>query len=438
MDQITKQESPREKDIGGQPSVSQQVGDTTLRTSSSNTPLSVSPSDSRENGEPQDLKSEPTEQVAGSTEGEDSAVKSLSTPATESPVVNDEETALAIRKLEEKRMDEKREEKRAHKRVNFDREFRSFIKQSQECIHSRYETSIKLGQTRTELVCLNKYLSIYNNTNPEEHYNYFETTYNKNRFSIIKTPRDDTWLKGKNVVVQFGEGLKMSGGEGMEEKRKQIRLMISSIYNIAVDLQNMAEKSLDGIDESFTKDAAGKDLIRTNILLLHLYRIFFYLNDNPDRDILGPIVNKLEDELGVVNKTSITTPSNNNASTTPLVGDGADNAISGGISGLFNMATGIMKKMGMEPPAGMVAPSEGEINRVISTVFNNQTTKTAIEGMLTSLKDCDNVESAVQQVMKNVTTPELLSSISNTTMEATNSVMNNKEGAPVSGVQHTG
>ena len=75
----------------------------------------------------------------------------------------------------------------------------------------------------------------------------------------------------------------------------------------------------------------------------------------------------------------------------------------GGLSGLSCMATGMMKKMGYQQPPGMKPPSEQEISTVIGTVFNNETTQTAIQSMFSSLQGCQDFGSAVQTVVKNVT-----------------------------------
>lgn len=288
------------------------------------------------------------------------------------------------------------------KKTAFDREFRSLVKQAQETINSRYGMSLEFGDSRPELICLTRYLSIYNNTEPELHYRYFETLYNRKRNDILNCMMDDRWIRTGNLVIQFGDGIKSS--KEIEEKRRQIRIMISDIFLIACDLQVQAEKALDGIDEKFAQVAGGKDLIRPSILLLHLIRIFYYLNDTSDKEALGVIVTQLEDLLGVPKKTI--TP---NDPLKPPIDIPA--ATTGGLSGLFTMATSMMQKMGYEPPPGMKPPTETEISNVISTVFNNETTQNAIQGMFSSLNGCQDFGTAIQEVVKNVTDPRTMEAI---------------------------
>ena len=298
--------------------------------------------------------------------------------------------------------------KSEYKKTSFDREFRNLIKQAQETIQARYGVSLELGETRTELVCLNRYLNIYNSMVPQEHYSYFETLYNRNRTAILNCLKDDRWIRTGRIVIQFGEGIK-----GMPERCKQIRIMLSDIFLIACDLQQSAERALDGLDEQIAQSAGGRDLIRPNILLLHLLRIFYHLNDGADKEQLGIIVTQMENELGVAKKTVGSEPWSAPVSTTATT----QGATTTGLSGLFTMATNMMEKMGYKPPAGMKPPSEGEISNVISTVFNNETTQNAIQGMFTSLQGCQDFGSAIQTVVKNVTDPSTMEAIQGSVMQ---------------------
>ena len=297
------------------------------------------------------------------------------------------------------------------KRAAFDREFKSLVKQAEETITARYGMSMEFGDVRPELVCLNRYLTIYNNpkTVPEDHYRYFETLYNRKRSDILNCLKDDRWIRTGNIVIQYGDGIRTT--REIEEKRKQVRIMLSDIFLIACDLQSQAERALDGIDEKFAQAAGGKDLIRPTILLLHLIRIFYHLNDGADKIQLGEIVSQLENDLGVTKKTVGEEPWK------VPVPNGASPAAAGGLSGLFTMATSMMEKMGYKPPPGMKPPSENEISTVISTVFNNETTQNAIQGMFSSLQGCTDFGSAVQEVVKNVTDPKTMEAIQGSVMQ---------------------
>lgn len=316
--------------------------------------------------------------------------------------------------------------KSEYKKQSFDREFRSFLKQAEETIIAKYNISIEFGNTRPELVCLKRYLSIYNNKDnlPQEHYCYFETLYNRKRSEILKCLKDDRWIRTGNVVIQFGEGVKTT--PELEERRRQVRIMVSDIFSIACDLQKQAEKRLDGIDESLANDIGGKDLIRPSILLLHLMRIFYHLNDGIDKTPLGEIVTELEDALGVTKKTVGEDPWNLPAKPIESLSTGD----SGGLSVLFTMATNMMETMGCKPPPGMKPPSEAEINNVINNVFTNKTTQDAIQGMFSSLQGSNDYGSAIQGVIKNITDPKTMEAIQGSVMQTARLVALDSESRP--------
>jgi hypothetical protein len=304
-------------------------------------------------------------------------------------------------------IDEK-EVKAEYKKQSFDREFRLLVKQAHETINARYGASMEYGEIRREAVCLNRYLSIYNSMDPTEHYTYFETLFNRKRADILNSLEDDAWIKHGKIVIQFGEGIKSS--KEIEEKRKQVRIMLSDIYLIACDLKDKEEKTLDGIDESFAQNAGGKDLIRPSILLLHLMRIFYHLNDGSVKEQLGAIVTQLENDLNVSKKTV----QEEKRATAPAQPDSA--------SSLFNMATGMMERFGLKPPPGIKAPSDADIKNAISNVFNNETTQNVIQGIVTTLQGNGDIGTTIQDVLKTVTDPK--------TMEAFQGTVQGLQGIP--------
>lgn len=289
------------------------------------------------------------------------------------------------------------------KKSSFDREFRMLIKQATEIIETRYSALIEMGQIRPEQVYLNRYLAIYNKMmTPEDHFQYVETVYNRYRVDILNTLHDDNWLRGGNVVIQFGQGVKE-----LPERCKQIRIMLTSIYQMACELQVRAEQRLEGLDERYCQGVGAKDLIRPKILLLHLFRMFYFLNDGLDKPQLGTIVTFYEDELNITKKTVGSEPWNVNLNAT-----NAANALGNGsgLSGIFTMATTMMEKLGYKPPEGIKPPSEAEITNIMTGVFSHETTQNAIQGMFSQLQGCNDFNSMVQTVVKSVADP--------TTMEA--------------------
>lgn len=287
--------------------------------------------------------------------------------------------------------------KRDQKKKFFDKEFRALFKQSQETIFAKYGASMEYGNIRQESVCLNKYLAVYNNMDPTEHYRYFETLFGQKRREILNTIQDNSWTKGSKIVIQFGQGSSVS--KELEQKRKQVRIMLSDIFTIAYELQSDAEQNIEELGKEFTD--GSRDLIRPNILILHLMRIFYHLNDGSDKEQLGKIVTHFENELGVSKKSV-----GEDRKSLPIE--------TGGLSGLFSMATNVMKRMGFETPAGMEAPSESDISNVITSVFNHEGTQSVIQGMFSSLKGCNDIQGAIEAVVKSVSDPETMRNIQGT------------------------
>lgn len=290
--------------------------------------------------------------------------------------------------------------KATFKSSSFNRELRLLIQQCEDTIRSRYGVSIEMGEVRAELTCLTKFSNMYAKMQPEEFYQYFENIFNRKRVEILNTVKDDRWIRTGRISVQIGEG----GRKELADKLKQHRIMLSDIFLIACDLQEQSEKALDGLDEQFTQGAGGKDLIRPNILLLHTMRIFYHLAEGEDKKALGVIVTQLESDMSMKNRTVGSEPWLKHA--TPATG-GTGTAF----SGIFNMATGLMEKMGYTPPAGMKPPSETEITAVIGNVFNNPTTQNAIQSMFSSLQGCTDFGQAMQTVVGNVTDPVTMEAI---------------------------
>lgn len=307
------------------------------------------------------------------------------------------------------------------KRNAFDRELKSLIKQSHETINARYGMSMEFGNVRPESICLNRYSRIYNSMDPVEHFQYFETLYNRKRLEILNCLKDDRWIRTGNIVIQFGEGIKST--KEIEEQRRLVKIMISDIFLIACDLQAKAEQTIDGIDEKFIQDMDTRDIIRPNIILLHLIRIFYHLNDGVDKEQLGHIVSHLEDDLGVTNKTVGSEPWKN----IDKIKDTSNQQQTGAFTGLFTMATNMMEKMGFKPPPEMKPPSENEISTVMNSVFNNEATQNAIQGMFSSLQGCNDFGTAIQEVVKNVTDQKTMEAIQSSVIQTANIASKNSD-----------
>lgn len=153
----------------------------------------------------------------------------------------------------------------------FDREIRALIEQARETIQAK-------DQNHPDLMSLNRYLKIYNTMHPHEHYSYFENLFRQHRTAILESPTN--WLRSGDIAIQFGEDI-------LKVRSHGIRIPLSNIYAMACQLRKTAE-----------------DLIRPDIILLHLLRIFYHLIDDiADRDRLAAIITQIEIDLGILERT---------------------------------------------------------------------------------------------------------------------------------------
>lgn len=276
----------------------------------------------------------------------------------------------------------------------FDREVRSLISQLQDTIKSKY-SGRDFGEEIEEEFCLNQYFSLYEKMLPDEHFDYFQDFYDDYREDILSVLEDDRWLKLGDKCIQIGDG-------GKQFKNRKI--MLSKIFSMACKLQELSEKSLEGLDEKMAQNLVNEDINRPTIILLHLLRIFYILNES-DKEKLGALVSTLENELG-----AIKTVGNEPWLKQKESNDNPNNNL-GGFSGLFSLATSMMEKIGLKPPEGIKPPSENELSAALNKVFCSDTTKNTIENIFTSLQNCQDVGSAIKTVVDNVSDPATLQAL---------------------------
>lgn len=274
---------------------------------------------------------------------------------------------------------------------NFDKEFKSFVTQLDDTIASKYGTD-----NVVERSLLRQYMKVYDKTSPKEHHIYFLDIYKKNKDKIICEKYDDSWAK-KGIEIKFGS-FKIDRDE-IEEKKKKYKILYSNIYNIACKLRDNAEKkeTEEGIENMSEEER--KDLIRPSILSLHIMRIFYYLvTDEGEKLVLEDIITKLEIELGVSESKRTRKPTGSSVSSNDA------------IASIFNMATDLMKGMGMKLPDNIKPPTAEALTNTIKNFVTDNDMKQITEGMVKSLGNSD-VPSMLSQFKDVVSDPKIIESI---------------------------
>ena len=116
------------------------------------------------------------------------------------------------------------------KSLLFDNAFREYIRKCKDVIRGNFGENDDNVYLDPNMKTLKRYFQLYKKMNSSEHFQYFETIYSVNRSKILND--DDEWIRKGDIIIQLG-GLKPTGNKSTDEKRKQIRIYVSNIYNIS-------------------------------------------------------------------------------------------------------------------------------------------------------------------------------------------------------------
>ncbi len=283
----------------------------------------------------------------------------------------------------------------------FDKDLRSLITQSADVLKSVNSTKLSLGEEVNELNCLNRYLDIYNKTHPTEHFTYFETLFSDKRIEILNILDDDDWLKSGSIHVRYGTNNIQNSK--IAKKLDGIKIMLSEIYSSACDLKDAETNAYSGLDKKFVKGSS--DMIKPDIILLHLTRIFYHLSSDEDKLKLYTIVDSYESKLDVKNRTE--KPVTRNAQDLPNM--------------VFNLAKQAISSFGLDGGNmnNIKIPSSEEITENISKVAPlPESGKNMLNTMLDSLtknkelhNNLSNLLSQFNTALASNETQELVSNI---------------------------
>lgn len=256
--------------------------------------------------------------------------------------------------------------------TNFDRSFNDLLILLKTIIKTYEKRNLKLTTRKNPIMTrLENYITIYDKTEPEEHVRYFKKIYRNNKTPILRGPGRDNWLLNNNVTTQFGEEV---------GARNNIKIHFSTIYNSCCKMRDEIEEGLDGLPGA---DQA-QELTYPSEFLLHLYRIFYELAESEkDKERLGEHVKTLEGEVGVSQKRG------GSSSSDPL-------------GGLMNVATDLMKQMGIKIPEGQKLPSSEEFSSMLGNVVNNPQTKSMFGEVMKEMQGCDNIGDMAAKLIGNL------------------------------------
>lgn len=287
----------------------------------------------------------------------------------------------------------------------FDQEMRHLLTQSLETLNQRYGVSNKLGDVKKEITYLNQYKVIYEHkdNDPADHHIYFLNLFNSKKNQILKSLNNDSWIKNGNIVIQLGEDK-----EEFKKKFKDIKIMLSKIYNCAIELQESAMKTSSGLSHNITNQ--NKDLIRPSIILLHLMRLFYAVCEEDDKPKLLDIITILENDLNVKNKTA----------KPALAGLGPhlfNNENGSTLQNIFDTATPFLKQLGLDIPDQMQAPSDNQIKGLLQNISENDFFKNTMQTMSESIQKKEDLNTTFATFLNNMLKPENMEGLKSTLMQ---------------------
>jgi len=290
----------------------------------------------------------------------------------------------------------------------FDREIKALFEQSNEVLSRRYGAAMQVGKIN-ELTCLNRYQTFYKAMKDElgtsdEFHEEFKHLYKKKKTAILKSLEDDKWLKNGDIEIQFGES------QGLAKKCKNMKLMLSNIYNCAVDLQAKSYELLGDLTPDIIAGSDNKDLIRPSILLLHLLRLFYAVGEENDKLQLSSIIESLESDLSVKNR--VIKPLIAASQTT----EGLPPSVGSGLSAVFNMVTDVFKKVGVDVPEEVKAPTDEQFNDMIGTFMNTPGIQNAFQGLVAAMAKGDFNQFA-KNAFEGLQNPETLQTMQNAVLQ---------------------
>nr|QBK91943.1 MAG: hypothetical protein LCPAC304_02850 [Pithovirus LCPAC304] len=280
----------------------------------------------------------------------------------------------------------------------------ALMKQLKEVLLAKEKTKILAGKKSQILVLLNKYQQILDKTSPEEHKEYFMKVYKRYR-TVILANKNDRWLRTNEIKIVYG--------------KSRFKIMLSAIYNTACNLADEANKKLKGLPDHAYENAT--DLIRKDIILLHLYRVFREFAPEIDQKQLTEIIVALQDTLGLDPETrDLETKSSPPAN--PMAGFG-------------DMAANLMK--------GFTENSDGmpDLGKVFSKFLENDALKDVLGKVMNNLTESgigtsgggDSIQQLFSSVSSTLSTPD----VNRTITTAIKDCLEGPKGIPSETTSHT-
>lgn len=279
----------------------------------------------------------------------------------------------------------------------FDENFRRFLNICDKILRKKDELKSELdldNKGNPVLRCLSQYMRCYGKTQRHErkefHVDLFQEIYNLYRNDILNNGHETVnWITEESIIIIYGSNVGLGN-------RSKIRIYLSYIFCMALDMKEEAEQKIRGNPD---KDYAEvEELNYPDAYLLYLFRIFKSWRHEPkDTAKLTIIISDLEEKLGL-------TEGNQNMNSGTGTGTGMD--------GLLQFASGMMGQMGLPaPPEGAQAPSGDDVGHALQKVFGNPKTQETIGEMFKGLDECNDIGGVITKLVSGMSDPQFKDAI---------------------------
>lgn len=309
------------------------------------------------------------------------------------------------------------------KKISFDKEIVSLFKQFDEVMKINDLPASK--RTAPIIQFYNNYKRLYNNkdSEPSNFYGDFVNLYEKNRIPALNILNNDNWLKKNTIKIQFGDGVNLT------EKHRKYCIMLSNFYIKACEQEEEAEKRFTNPDNSNENENECFELIRRQVILLHLYRIFrLVIEKTDDHGKLDEIINDLEVNLGIKEGERVPCKENSKENSK----DGKEQPPANPLNGMSDMITQVLDRMGIKSESDK-KPSGEELGKVINSVFSDSNTQNALGEFVKNMQGCNDISQMFTIVSDGLKNPNLINTITSITAPLTEGM--NKADSSGSGTQ---
>ena len=249
--------------------------------------------------------------------------------------------------------------------TEFDRSLGDLFMSCKKIVKTNEKHNLNLSSRKNPILGgLERYIKVYDRTDPEEHVLPFSNIYNNNTRQILRGPHRDGWIRDGSIIIKWSE---------------KTKIHLSIIYNTSSKLRENIKENLKGLPNA----DQSKELIYPDEILLHLYRIFYELSDSEeDQSKLTEHIRELEDITGIKKSKHNKKSKNDDA-----------------LGGLIETATGMMEQFGIKLPEGQKLPSSDDVSKQLKGAMSNPQVSSMFGNMMKEMQGCNNIGDVVGKAL---------------------------------------